>query len=102
MLSKPRAVHLEAVISQMHHVVLVVEAIPARASAQVALLIDVNTEVSRHKGPHSYVKFATIIKQRPFDVLLHDPVSHLSIGVEDVVLDILQMAKDANFASAVE
>lgn len=62
MLGEPGPINLETVIGQMDQVAGVAEVVFSRASPQVALSVDVDLEVPRHKRPNSYIKFSAVIE----------------------------------------
>lgn len=48
MLRKLWSIHLETVVSQVHHIVLVAQTVCARAGTQVTFAVNVNAEVASH------------------------------------------------------
>ena len=101
MLGEAWPAYLKTVVREVDHVVLIVQIVLSGACSQIALLVHINSEVTSDQGPHSHVKLSVIVKQGPFDIFLHDPVSLLT-SRKDVVLDILQVAENCNVASSIE
>jgi hypothetical protein len=66
-------IHLQALVSQVHCVVLGRSVVIHGGSAQVSLFVKIHFEIIGQQAPHSDVKFAGFIKQRPFNILLNDP-----------------------------
>ena len=89
-------------IREMDHVVLISKTVAARACSQVALPIKIDLVVCCHQHPDSDVKLATVVQKWSLDVLLNDPVPDSRIRLKDVVLDVLQVLEDADFATSIE
>ena len=60
-LSVAFALHLQALVCQMHKSVFCLEVVVGRAGPQIARFVNVNSEILRHDRPHSEVKLATEI-----------------------------------------
>lgn len=67
--------YLKTVVREVDHVALIVQIVLSGACSQIALLVHINSEVTSDQGPHSHVKLSAIVKQGPFNIFLHDPVS---------------------------
>ena len=68
------SVLLEAVIGKMHIVILIIHVIPEGRSPQVPLPVHKNIDISSNNDPDADVEFPPVVKQRPFDVFLSNPV----------------------------
>lgn len=79
---------LQAVVGQVHEVVLRLCVVFTGARPQVAGLVKVYSKVLRDHRPHSYIELAAPKEKRLLDILLDDPGLGLRITAEDVVVDI--------------
>ena len=82
-------VDLEAVVGEMHELVVIREAEFARARPQIALLVHVNAKVICHEGPDAYIELSLIEEKGLLQVFLDDPLLDLPV-LGNVILNLSQ------------
>lgn len=93
-------VNLQALIGQVHRVVLFVEIVVCARGAQVPLPVEVNTEIVGDERPHADVELASLVQEGPLDVLLNDP--ELVLLYADHVGDVFHVLQHFNAAALVQ
>ena len=96
------AFHLEALVSQVHEVVLVVEVVLGGTGPQIAVLVEVNAKVVGDNGPDPNVELAPIEEKGVLDVLLHDPAPDLRVPMVDAIVDVAQIPEYLNASPLVQ
>lgn len=96
------AFDLQALVRQVHEVVLVPQVVLSGAGAQVAMLIKIDTVVVRDDRPDANVKLSTVEQKRVLYVLLHHPVLRLRVLVEDELVNVTQISEDFYAATLVK
>jgi hypothetical protein len=94
--------NLEALVGQVHVVVLVTEVVLAGSCADVSVPVHVDAEVASYERPDSDVELTRVVKKRLFNVLLHDPEWCLLRSLKDEVIDVFVVTEYLDASSLVQ
>jgi hypothetical protein len=85
----------------VHKVVFVFQIVVRRAGPDVALLVEVDTEVVGNEGPDTDIKLASVVQKGFLDVLLNDPVLVDVVLLIDELVDVSHIFKNLDAATLV-